>query len=192
MYLRCRDILALSIALLVGCEREERPLEVDASKTQVARHVELSTIVPGLAPSTQPASIVEQRPSNQEYEKNAYLLSEGQQLFIAMNCNTCHADGGGDIGPPLIDDQWTYGSEPAQVYSSIVQGRPNGMPAYGRRITEHQAWQLTAYVRSMSGQVPQTAAPGRPDDMKTKPPENTIDPVKPIDSAPGNPGEVSR
>jgi hypothetical protein len=35
----------------------------------------------------------------------------------------------------------------------------------------------------MSGQVSQTAAPARTDSMKTKPPENTIDPVKPLNSS---------
>ena len=41
--------------------------------------------------------------------------------------------GGGGIGPPLMDDRWIYGSAPENIYASIVQGRPNGMPAWGGR-----------------------------------------------------------
>src|SRR4051812_22160724 len=64
------------------------------------------------------------------YDQNAYAQSQGQQLFSDMNCGTCHASrGGGDIGPPLLDSKWIYGSEPQQIYASIVEGRPNGMPS---------------------------------------------------------------
>jgi cytochrome c oxidase cbb3-type subunit 3 len=186
-----RVCLILALAL-IGCEREERPLKVEKrSAGDVVRTVELSSIVPGLPPSTQPSAGSESGPIRSDYEKNAYLLSEGQRLFKSYNCKTCHGSGGGgDIGPALIDDKWIYGYEPEQVYASIVQGRPNGMPAYGRRITEDQAWQLAAYVRSMSGQVSQTAAPGRTDHSKTKPPENTIDPQKPKDSSYPKSGEM--
>ena len=35
------------------------------------------------------------------------------------------------MGPPLMDDKWIYGYEPEQVFATIVEGRPNGMPAFG-------------------------------------------------------------
>ncbi len=46
-----------------------------------------------------------------------------------------------------MDDKWIYGAHPAQIYSSIVQGRPNGMPAFADRVPEQQVWQLVAYVQ---------------------------------------------
>ena len=55
------------------------------------------------------------------------------------------------MGPPLMDDQWIYGSAPANIVATILEGRPNGMPAFRGKIPDHQAMQLAAYVRSISG-----------------------------------------
>ena len=38
---------------------------------------------------------------------------------------------GGGMGPALSQRAFTYGSEPANIYLTIIQGRPNGMPAWG-------------------------------------------------------------
>jgi cytochrome c oxidase cbb3-type subunit 3 len=108
------------------------------------------------------------------YEENAYAVSEGKQLFTDFNCSTCHANGGGDIGPPLKDDRWIYGSDPAQIHDSIVEGRPNGMPSFRRRISENQLWQIVAYIRSLGGLAPGGGAPGRSDETSAGPPPNSI------------------
>jgi cytochrome c oxidase cbb3-type subunit 3 len=115
-----------------------------------------------------------------EYEENAYALSEGKRLFSSYNCNGCHAQGGGGMGPPLMDENWIYGGRPEQIFSTIVEGRPNGMPSFRGKVPDFQVWQLAAYVRSMSGQVPKDAAPARPDHLQGKPPENSTEqqPVK--------------
>ena len=34
---------------------------------------------------------------------------------------------------------------------SILQGRPNGMPAFGGKLPESEAWKIAAFVRSLSG-----------------------------------------
>ena len=109
------------------------------------------------------------------YTKNAYGQSEGKRLFSAFNCTGCHANGGGGIGPALTDDKWIYGSEPEQIYSTIVEGRPNGMPAFGGRIPSQQVWQIVSYIDALAGQVPQDAAPGRNDDMSVTKHENRIE-----------------
>ncbi len=105
------------------------------------------------------------------YDANAYALSEGKRLYAWYNCNGCHAEGGGDKGPALMDDAWLYGSEPKNVFQSIAEGRPNGMPPFGGKIAEQQIWQLVAYVRSMSGLASPTASPGRDDALSAKEPE---------------------
>ena len=76
--------------------------------------------------------------------------SEGQRLFGWYNCAGCHANGGGGMGPPLMDDEWIYGSSPENIYTTIVQGRPNGMPSFAGKIPTPQVWMLVAYVRSLS------------------------------------------
>jgi cytochrome c oxidase cbb3-type subunit 3 len=99
------------------------------------------------------------------YDENAYSISQGQRLFSQYNCVGCHAHGGGGMGPALIDDNWIYGSEPENIYNTILEGRPNGMPSFGGHIPEQQAWQIVAYVRSMGRLVPKAAASGRSDHL---------------------------
>ena len=65
------------------------------------------------------------------------------------------------MGPPLMDDEWIYGSEPQNIYATIVEGRPNGMPSFRGKIPDQQVWELVAYVRSMSGLLRQDVAPPR-------------------------------
>ena len=122
------------------------------------------------------------------YERNASALANGKRLFGWYNCNGCHANGGGGSGPALMDDVWLYGSDPVTIYQTIVEGRPNGMPAFGGRVPDDEIWQLVAYVRSMSGLASQDAAPNRDDALYTKPAENQAERGKPVRSgAPGHP-----
>jgi cytochrome c oxidase cbb3-type subunit 3 len=176
-------LVACLSCVALSCKREERTFRVPVPDADPVYSVQLSTLHPGTTqpstqPTTQPAS-----PVKNHYEENAYALSEGQRLYSAYNCVGCHAHGGGGIGPPLMDDQWIYGYQPEQVFATIVQGRPNGMPSFMGRIPEYQVWQLAAYVRSMSGQARQDAAPGRDDHMKNSPPPNSTDPAKPQNSS---------
>jgi cytochrome c oxidase cbb3-type subunit 3 len=110
--------------------------------------------------------------STSPYQENAWGMAEGKRLYTAYNCNGCHANGGGGIGPPLIDDEWIYGYEPGNIFATIVEGRPNGMPSFRNKIPDQQVWQLVAYVQSMSGQTPPTASPSRSDHMRARRPEN--------------------
>jgi len=64
-----------------------------------------------------------------------------------------------------MDEKWIYGAEPVNIYSTIVEGRPNGMPAFRAKISESQVWQLAAYVRSLSGQLRKDISPTRNDTM---------------------------
>jgi cytochrome c oxidase cbb3-type subunit 3 len=176
--------LAVVLAAAGGsCKREERTFRVQPPQADPTYSVQLSEIFPGTQPALVPGTTrPTTAPVHNDYEQNAYALSEGKRLFAAYNCNGCHANGGGGMGPPLIDREWWYGYRPEQVYATIIQGRPNGMPAFGGKIPDHQVWQLAAYVRSMSGLVPSDAAPGRNDDLQSKPPEHSIDTGGPVNS----------
>lgn len=84
------------------------------------------------------------------YAGNQQALAEGRRYFTWYNCAGCHGDhGGGGMGPSLRDEQWLYGSSDPQIAKSIVDGRANGMPAWGVMLTEEQVWQITAYIKSM-------------------------------------------
>ncbi len=155
-----------AVIATAGCRRETRLLHEPPALDQRVMGVNVANFEPG----GQPPDTLSRNP----YDGNAYALAEGKRLFSWYNCVGCHAHGGGAIGPALMDSTWIYGSQPQQIYASIVQGRPNGMPAWGRRIPTYQVWELVAYVRSLSGLVPKTAAPGRSDDMSAEPVENTF------------------
>ena len=87
---------------------------------------------------------------NNPFEGNADAISSGAKLYISYNCVDCHgADGGGAMAPAFIDGRWHFGGSSAQVYESIAQGRPDGMPAWGGLIDQHSIWRLVAYVRSL-------------------------------------------
>ena len=91
---------------------------------------------------------------------DATARAAGQQLFTWYNCAGCHGpEGGGAIGPPLIDADWIYGAEPANIFQSVAQGRPNGMPAFGGKIPDTDIWKLELYIRSLGG--PALAGAGR-------------------------------
>lgn len=90
------------------------------------------------------------------YYDNAEAVQHGMRLYKQFNCAGCHFNGGGGIGPPLMDDAWIYGGRLDQIFNSIYQGRPNGMPTWGGKIPDDQIWQIATYVRSMS--LPATLA----------------------------------
>ena len=156
--------LALVMCMtLTACDREQRRLRESPPSTTPGA-VRVSELQPGTVADT--ASHVAN-----PYENNAYAISEGQRLFGWYNCSGCHANGGGAIGPALMDDEWIYGFEPYNIFSAIVEGRPDGMPSFRNKIPDYQVWQLVAYIQSMSGQTPIDAAPGRSDHMQAHPPE---------------------
>jgi cytochrome c oxidase cbb3-type subunit 3 len=77
-------------------------------------------------------------------------IMAGRQLFTGMNCAGCHSGyAGGGMGPSLRDSLWIYGSGDAQIFSTIAEGRPYGMPAWAGRLTDDQIWQLVAYIRTL-------------------------------------------
>ena len=85
------------------------------------------------------------------YAGNAAAAADGAKLFVAYNCIDCHgADGSGAMGPSLADGRWHFGGAPAEIYESIYQGRPDGMPAWGSLIASDQIWRLVTYVESLS------------------------------------------
>ena len=161
--------------VLLACEREERGFRVEPPSASRINSKTLSDLQPG---SRIPVAEVKN-----EYEENAYAVSEGKRLFEAYNCNGCHAQGGGGMGPPLMDARWIYGARPEQIFATIVEGRPNGMPSFRGKVPDFQVWQLAAYVRSMSGQVSKDVAPGRPDNMSAKTPEASTERLEPKPSA---------
>jgi cytochrome c oxidase cbb3-type subunit 3 len=153
----------LVVALLLGaCEREQRHLN---GPLPVSSGAEVASVTP-------------------RQERVAYDVSQGKRLFRWYNCSGCHGSGGGGMGPPLMDAKWLYGASSAEIAQSILQGRPNGMPAFAGRIPPDQALQLAAYIRSMSGQLRTDVAANRSDTLSAGPPESRRDRLVPVSVAP--------
>jgi cytochrome c oxidase cbb3-type subunit III len=153
------------LVMLAACEREVRPFQTLPVASARGQHVTMTSLHPGeaAAPATG---------QNSPFRENAWGISEGKRLYNFYNCVGCHSNGGGGMGPPLMDDRWIYGHEAANIYQTILEGRPNGMPAFRNKIPDQQVWMLVAYVQSMSGNARYDALPGRSDHMRYSTPEN--------------------
>lgn len=149
---RFRIELALGAALvaLTGCQKKgDAPSPPSAQGSQGG--VVASALYPGLG-----HSVVTIDPRASKYYDNADAVVTGMKLYKQFNCSGCHSNGGGGMGPDLMDNEWIYGGRLEQIHQTIIEGRPNGMPAWGGKIPDEQIWQIAAYVRSMS--LPETLA----------------------------------
>ena len=91
-------------------------------------------------------------------EGDSAALSEGDRLYKQMNCAGCHGyTAKGGMGPDLTDPHWRYGGTPVQIFKSIYEGRPKGMPAWGKALPAKSIWQLTTYIESLGGSFPAEA-----------------------------------
>lgn len=164
--------VAGSLIACAGCEREERNLRPPPPTAGTVYVTQSSPLFPGPLPA--PGSQTNGgAPVRMYVEGSAYELSEGKRLYAAYNCVGCHANGGGGMGPALMDDKWLYGIEPDTVFETIVKGRPNGMPSFAGKIPDAQVWQIVGYVRSLSGQLSANVASSRDEHMNMGSPENS-------------------
>lgn len=165
-------VLAMTLAL-AACEREARRFDVEAkNQTPVEEASRASNNQPALALQGKVRAALRDK---SPYDENAYAVNEGKRLYRWYNCSGCHSMGGGGIGPALMDSEWKYGGDPASIFNTIMQGRPEGMPSFGGHIPEDQVWKIVAYVRSMSGQLRKDVAPSRSDTLYPGNPENARD-----------------
>jgi cytochrome c oxidase cbb3-type subunit III len=161
---------------LAACKREQRQFEPATPAQQ------FQTTQSELRPGAQAALPT----TKSDFENRAYDVNEGKRFFTAYNCVGCHANGGGSIGPALMDEKWVYGSDSVNVVASIIEGRPNGMPSFRNKVPDSQAWQLAAYVRSLSGQLRKDVSPGRNDNMMPHKSEQSSEQKKPVNSSAPN------
>ena len=147
---RTETCFALLLALC-GCNASHHAQVAAAPTLAADGAVVTSALAPGLD-----HSLATVDPRAAPYYENAEAVNTGKRLFAQYNCSGCHSNGGGGMGPSLMDDEWSYGGRLEQIHQTLDEGRPNGMPAWGGKIPDPQLWQLSAYVRSMS--LPQTLA----------------------------------
>jgi len=145
-----------------------------ALAVQLGRAAQTPATQRGSQPGTQPTYFVEHPDHIQPglplqgrlnvltnpFEGNTARIAEGGKLFIAYNCMDCHgAEGSGAMGPSFQDNRWHFGGTAGDVFQSIFEGRPDGMPAWGTLLPPQYIWQLVGYIQSM--RTPQEPDPPR-------------------------------
>lgn len=140
-----RLALVCAICALSACKERGETAVAQAPRTG---NVTQGTAVSGLFPGG--GSPPPDDPQAQKYMSDPHAIAEGKRLFDWYNCAGCHFQGGGGIGPALMDNQWIYGGRMEQIYASIHQGRPDGMPSWGGKLSTTEIWELAAYVHDLS------------------------------------------
>lgn len=86
--------------------------------------------------------------------EDAALAAQSQQLFID-NCAACHGeDGKGMVemgSADLTDAIWLYGSDPATIRTTIVDGRGGVMPGFEGRLSPADIAKVAIYVNTLGG-----------------------------------------
>jgi cytochrome c oxidase cbb3-type subunit III len=155
-------------ALVAACSREKRDFREIPPGASAIPAVQTSELQAG--PKTTD-------PGMGAYQENRWAVGQGQTFYLQYNCAGCHSPGGGGgMGPPLNDDEWIYGNDPENIFATIVEGRPNGMPSFRGKIDNGQVWQLVAYVRSMSALTPKDTWSPRNDHMQETRPDRNAPP----------------
>ena len=135
------DLRAAVIALaLVACNRPPGPAASSPGGPPAVRNdaiVSAAGMAPPAATLTNPLA------------GDAQSVSQGEQIFSAMNCDGCHGIGAtGWVGPSLVDGRWRYGGADGALFHSIYYGRPRGMPAYGGTLSDQAIWKIVTYLRA--------------------------------------------
>jgi cytochrome c oxidase cbb3-type subunit 3 len=138
MVVACAGVMALT-----GCRRNSTGV-LATSAPYTAPSTNRTTVGPVPGPDKGITQI------SNPFSGNKVAMTEGRQLFNRMNCSGCHGDhAGGGMGPSLRDVDWIYGSEDAQILSSIAEGRAHGMPSWGSKIGDDQIWKLVTYIKAL-------------------------------------------
>ncbi|CAA0161247.1 cbb3-type cytochrome c oxidase N-terminal domain-containing protein [Tenacibaculum maritimum] len=83
-------------------------------------------------------------------------LSRGKAVYT-LNCVACHmADGGGGIGPNLVDKYWILGGGIKNIFNTISNGGRDGkgMIAWGKTLKPKDIQKVASYIISLQGTTP--------------------------------------
>jgi cytochrome c oxidase cbb3-type subunit 3 len=160
------SLICSATAVIAGCGRVQGGSTTSPDAARVPADATLDQVPLG-APPGQPVTIA--AGIRNPFDGDPAAVEEGKTLFGSMNCVYCHgAEASGLMGPPLDGASWRYGGSPAEIYKSIHDGRPQGMPAWGGRLPPDEIWKLVAYLRSLqNGSVASTTGEQPADQSKS-------------------------
>jgi mono/diheme cytochrome c family protein len=87
-------------------------------------------------------------------------IADGGALFN-RSCASCHGKTGMGDGPAgkqlnpkpsnLTDGEWTHGTTDGEIFAVVRSGIPKtAMKGFASKMTEHEMWDVTNYVRSLA------------------------------------------
>jgi cytochrome c oxidase cbb3-type subunit III len=145
-----RAVSVVAVAMLAAC----KPLGSDRTAATPTSDLPPEAVLASL-PLAELAGAVKDPAGSvvaNPFEGDKQAIAEGHRLFIAMNCAGCHGyDAAGNMGPNLTDKAWRYGGTPSAIYQSIFEGRPQGMPSWGRALPAQDIWKLVSFIDSLGG-----------------------------------------
>jgi cytochrome c oxidase cbb3-type subunit 3 len=145
--MRALLVAGCAVALIAACQRDEGR-ETPHGAPQGTAMTPVSDIAGGVLPGIH--SQVSFGSIHNPYDGNVQAERDGRQLFLMYNCVGCHGGrAGGGMGPSLRDSAWIYGNSDVNLFATITEGRPNGMPTWGGKIPEDQIWKLISYIRTL-------------------------------------------
>lgn len=149
-------LVSALVSALIGCKGHEQSAQTGSSGPDIVALPPASSVL--LVPLGVPAGVVNDVSAEgvtDPYTGNAAAIKQGGQIMIEMNCADCHGYGlKGGMGPDLTDTYWRYGGSPALIFKSIYEGRPQGMPAWGKKLSPDVIWKMVAYIQSLNGGFP--------------------------------------
>lgn len=103
-------------------------------------------------------------PKSQANEDSSADHAEGKSIY-ETNCSSCHGiDGGGVIGPNLVDEYWLHGGKTEQISKAIDLGIPEkGMIAWGPILGPKKVRSVVSYIKSIQGSSPKNPKPPQGD-----------------------------
>ena len=105
-----------------------------------------------LAAQTPPAAIPQPSAKN-PVEGNADAIRYGMGLFRSR-CADCHGMDARGVRGPDITQVWASGRTDAGLFTTIRNGVPNTEMPANPRLSEREAWQLLAYLKTLAAPAP--------------------------------------
>jgi cytochrome c oxidase cbb3-type subunit 3 len=142
-----------------GAEEYEEELRVEALAAEVRKA--------NLAAGIDENSVV--------FDQSPTALAAGKSIY-ETNCVACHAaDGGGGVGPNLVDDYWLHGGAIKDVFTVVKYGVvEKGMVPWEDQLSPEQIQQVSSFILSLKGTTP----------ANPKIPQGELLPVTPNGAAP--------
>ena len=148
------------ISVFVACRGEEQSGNDGSASSSIVAVPPASQVL--LIPVGVPASVANAVTSEgikDPYTGDAAAIAQGRQIMVGMNCVGCHGYNlKGGMGPDLTDTHWRYGGSPTLIFKSIYEGRPQGMPPWGDKLSPDVIWKVVAYIQSLGGALPARSA----------------------------------